>query len=107
MPTLFISAQLAPINLAGLGNLADSDSGWQVLFIPFGLGLLAFFGFYYFTWQRYRNANKNYRYEQVTDIRIRNPRAFDKPGGRRYGVRSSSIDARNNGRPRERVKRLF
>ena len=83
-----------------------SNIGDFSIFAPFALGIAAFALFYGGVFTYYRNTDKRYRYETTTDIRIANVQAKDDHMGRKNAVESSSIQGRNSGRPRERVRRV-
>lgn len=98
--------------LLTLGHvLADSSSGSgdasvAVIAAPFVLAFVVFTSVYSFFYLRYRNTDKKYRFESETRIGVSNVQAFDNAGRRRNGVKSTTMSGRNNGSPRERVRRM-
>ncbi len=86
-------------------TLSGGDSGYNIL-IPFVIGAAVFVLFYVLTYLYYRNTDKKYEFERKTDIRVANVQAFDNATRERHGVRSSTMDDRNNGNPRARVARI-
>ncbi|MCT1867525.1 hypothetical protein M3B90_08295 [Dermabacter sp. p3-SID358] len=91
--------------------LADSSSGSEdgsvaVIAAPFVLAFVVFTSIYSFFYLRYRNTDKKYRFEQETRIGVSNVQAFDHAGARRNGVKSTTMSGRNNGNPRQRVRRI-
>ena len=67
----------------------DEPGYWFIL-------LAAGFVFYAIIYSRYRNANARHRHETETKNTVKNMQAKDTFFEKRHGLRSSSIDGRNN-----------
>ncbi len=106
------SAMAAGYELLAYGQIlaeSSSESGGAnaaVIAAPFVLAFIVFTSVYTFFYLRYRNTDKRYRFESETRIGVSNVQAFDQAGRRRNGVKSSTMSGRNNGSPRERVRRI-
>lgn len=101
-------AHVYPFSQAFMAQYYSASSSDVVynIFVPFVVGILVFVGIYTGIYLYYRNTNKKYEFERTTDIRVANVQAFDQPLRQRNGVRSSTMSDRNNGSPRERVRRV-
>ena len=91
--------------LAESSSSSGEGGSVAVIAAPFVLAFIVFTSIYSFFFLRYRNTDKKYRFESETRIGVSNVQAFDTPGRRRNGVKSTVMAGRNNGNPRERVRR--
>lgn len=85
--------------------LAESSSDSKLFILLLGpLSGIAFYGLQY---ARYRNKDKNYQYENKTDIKVSNIDNRDKMIGKNNGTRDPKVaNHYQSSNPRKRVKPL-
>ena len=81
----------APALLASSG---DSSSGGGFLF-PFIAAIVVGVGFYWLIYNKYRNANARFQFEDRVSATVTNVRTRDDKVDHRTGLRSSTMDGRN------------
>jgi Na+/melibiose symporter-like transporter len=80
---------------------SNNDSSGFILAGPF-LGVV----FFIFIYLKYRNTNKNYKYEQMTEVKRGRVTGEDSFKGKKNGQSSSRIRGCNSADLRERVNRI-